>query len=290
MLSVSGTTPSSATVDPDVVHHRWTGPLVVLIAATLLVVGLADVQVAHRRSTVERSLATVRVAAARVPDHLAVGDGDAVRADLDLLIRSAKVTRAGSSGLGWAVADRTDLGGDRIAAVRRADRQASVLAAAAVRLRTELTPLTQDPAAVSLDDLDALARGLSRYATAARRSGDPSVVDLERAAAAAGLLPDLAGAEGPREWTVCRASSEACTRATVDAGSTTDARPRSSGSSGADLLVVGRPARAIFPPAGGWNAASAFAMLYNLDARTVTVHSVIGTEQRTIDELSRRNR
>ena len=334
MLSVSdtplsvndGTATTSTTVGPHYPeaksfnHRRLGGSAVILIALTLLVVGVANVQVARQRSTVEAGLATARVAASRIPDHLAAGDGDAVRADLDLLVRSANVARAGSSGFSWAVADRADLNGAQVRAVRRDSRRASELAGAAVRLKAALGPLTgtvssdptrgtsapDGPAGAAdlqaLDDLDGLARGLSRYATAARRSGDPSAADLDRAAVAAGLLPGLAGADGPRSWTVCRVATGPCRRITLSAATvsaaTSVARPGSATPpgrhwvAGEDLLVVGLPGRALFPDTGAWNAAPAFTLLYNLapgrGTPTVTVRSSIDSEQLAIDHLSHR--
>lgn len=335
MLSVSdtplsvndGAVSTSATIGPDypqargLNHRRRAGSAVILIALALLVVGVANVQVARQRSTVETSLATARVAAARIPDHLAAGDGDAVRADLRLLIHSAQVAQAESGGLSWPVADRADLNGAQVKAVRRDSRRASALAAAAVRLEAALGPLTSaassdptrgtsapdGPAGAAdlqaLDDLDELARGLSRYATAARRSGDPSTADLDRAAVAAGLLPSLAGGDGPRSWTVCPVATGPCRRTTISAATvgtaTTVGRPGSATPpgrrwvAGEDLLVVGVQGRALFPHTGAWNATPAFTLLYNLGsgvaAPTVTVRSSIGPEQLAIDHLSHRS-
>jgi hypothetical protein len=324
MLSASETTVSNPVLAgsnlPGPGRHllrRIAAPAVVLSAGALLLVGIANVQVARERSTVERQLATARRAAARVPEHLASRDGNAVATDLDLLIRSAGSAHAGSNGLSWRLASRADLNGTEVRAVRRGTEQAATLAAAAVQLRTALGPLTagsdtqtldRPDAANALNDLDDLARGLSRYAEAARHGVDPATPALERAAVAAGLLPVLAGSEGPRTWTVCRAATGPCRRTTVTAaeaglsaavtrpgtGTTPGAAtpPGRPEAGGADLLVVGMDPSALFARPGKWDAAAVFHLLYHLDpglkVPLVTVRSAVGPEQQAIDGLSRR--
>jgi hypothetical protein len=319
MLSASETTLTNPAVagsnvpDPGRRHlvRRIAAPAVVLGAGALLLVGIANVQVARERSTVERQLATARVAAARVPEHLAAGDGNAVTADLDLLIRAAGRAQAGSNGLSWRLAARADLNGTEVRAVRRDAGRAATLASAAVLLRTALRPLSADSDTRTLDnpdeanplnDLDDLARGLNRYAEAARRSADPATPELERAAVAAGLLPVLAGSEAPRHWMVCRAATGPCRLTTVDAaeaGASAAVDPPGAATppgrhwvAGVDLLVVGMDSRALFARPGKWDAAAAFHLLYHLDPGTkvplVTVRSAVGTEQQAIDGLSHR--
>src|SRR5690349_16028413 len=89
----------SVSIGPDYPSSPWSGglghqarrfaaPFVVVCAVALVVVGVADVQVARDRNTVDRDLATARVAADRVAEHLASGDYEAVSRDLALLARS----------------------------------------------------------------------------------------------------------------------------------------------------------------------------------------------------------
>jgi hypothetical protein len=292
--------------------RRIAAPAVVLSAVALLLIGIANVQVARERDPVEQQLATARAAAARVPEHLAAGDGNAVAADLDLLIRSAGRAHARSNGLSWRLAARADLNGTQVGAVRRDTARAAALAAAGTPLRTALRPISADSdtrtladldEVNALNDLDDLARGLSRYAEAARRGVDPAAAELERAALAAGLLPALAGSEEPRTWTVCRAATGPCRRTTVtaaDAAASVPVPPPGTATppgrhwvAGVDLLVVGTDSRVLFPRPGAWDAAAAFHLLYHLEpgikVPLITVRSAVGTEQQAIDGLSHRN-
>jgi len=292
--------------------RRIAAPLMVLSAVALLLVGVANVQVARDRDAVDQDLATARVAASRVAEHLSSADVDALGADLDLLARSGIEAQTDSRGIGWAVADRADLGGGQIRALRRDVAQIAALAAEAGPLRKELAPLiSADMAGASmigpegpngLNALDDLARGLNRYATAAERGADPSAAVMGRAALAAGVLPTLAGAEGPRIWTVCQAISGPCLQVRV-----ADARPGTPVPSpapgtasppgrrwaaGVDLLVVGVDPSSLFKQRGSFDTAAVFDLLYHLDqdpgsGPAVTVRSAVDLEQQAIDLLSR---
>jgi hypothetical protein len=284
----------------------------VLSAVGLLLVGVANVQVARERDAVDRNLATARVAASRVVEHLSTADVDALDADLDLLARSGIEAQTGSGGIGWAVADRADLGGGQIRTLRREITRISALASEAGPLRSELAPLrSTDPASTStigpegpngLNALDDLARGLNRYATAAERGADPSAAVMGRAALAAGVMPTLAGAEGPRIWTVCQATTGPCLQVRV-----ADARPGKPTPSpapgtasppgrrwaaGVDLLVIGVDPSSLFKQRGSLDTAAVFNLLYHLgrvqgSGPAVTVRSAVDLEQQAIDQLSR---
>src|SRR4051812_7089218 len=49
--------------------RRLAAPVVVVCAIALVIIGVANVQVAHDRNAVERNLATARVAATRASEH-----------------------------------------------------------------------------------------------------------------------------------------------------------------------------------------------------------------------------
>jgi hypothetical protein len=286
-------------------------PIVVLAALALLGIAVANVQVARERDGVARDLATARVAAARVADHLTT-DVDALEADLDLLMRSGNRARAGSTGPGWAVADRADLGRGQVRTLRRDITRIGPLVDAAAPLREALSPLlgpgtegasmTGPEGPSGLNALDDLARGLSRYATAAERAADPNAAALARAALAAGMLPALAGGEGPRSWTVCREAAGPCFRVKVTearSGTPVPSPARGTASppgrrwaAGVDVLVIGVEPDTLFRPGGRFDPAAAFALLLQLDRGrgaepAVTMRSAVGPEQQAIDQLGR---
>ncbi|HST84675.1 MAG TPA: hypothetical protein VLL08_23255 [Kineosporiaceae bacterium] len=299
-------------------HHarRIAAPFVVVCAVALVVVGVADVHVARDRNEVDRDVATARVAADRVADHLAGGDYEAVGNDLDLLARAGTNARSGSVGFGWTVADRSDLFGGQVRDLRREAARIATLAAQAGPLRAALAPLLTNTAASEtaasgttasgtaisgatasgLYALDDLARGLSRYATAAERGGDPSAPAIGRAALVAGMLPALAGADGPRTWTICRVAAGPCFWINVtDARSSapmaevapgTVSPPGRRWAAGVDVMVVGVDPSAIFTPNGSFDAAAVFDLLYHVDS--ATVRSAVASEQQAIDRLSHR--
>ncbi len=314
---------TSTSIGPDYPESGWsgrslarwvrriTGPVIVLCAGTLVVVGVADVHVARDRSGVDRDLATARVAASRVEDHLATGDIQALGGDLKLLARSGTAARTGAVGVGWTVADRADLFGGQVRTLRRDTARIATLAAEARPLRDSLAPLLApgtDTLAADPDDpnelhaLDTLARGLNRYATAAERSADPSAPAMRRAALAAGMLPTLAGSEGPRIWTVCQAATGPCfwtkvssARAGTPVASVapgTISPPGRRWAVGVDLLVIGVDLGTLFTQPGAFDAAAAFDLLYHLGSGegtakgTVTVRSAVPSEQQAIDRLS----
>jgi hypothetical protein len=322
MLPASST--GSTSIGPDYPERGWSGhslehsarriaaPCVVLCALVLLVVAVADVQVARDRNAVDRDLATARVAAARVAEHLIAGDVEALGRDLSLLARSGQAARSGSVGFGWTIADRADLIGGHVRILRRDTARIATLAAAAGPLRDSLSPLlppgaagTDSPAMTGpegptgLFALDDLARGLNRYATAAERSVDPSAPVMGRAALATGLLPALAGAEGPRTWTVCRAAAGPCHSITVTDARSSDpvaSRP----AAGDDVLVIGVEPGALFQT-GSFDAAAIFNLLFHLGSESpaellgsptarsgpsVTIGSVVATEQQAITALT----
>jgi hypothetical protein len=300
--------------------RRFAAPLVVLSAGALLVVGVANVQVARQRDDVDRDLAAARVAASRVAEHLSTGDLDALDGDLELLARAGVAAVNGSTGFGWAVADRADLGPAQVRSLRRDTARMAGLATEAVALRDRLTPLTTPgPAGASmigpegpngLYALDDLARGLNGYASAAERIDDPSAAVLGRSALAAGTLPGLAGADGPRIWTVCRVAGGPCVRVKVADARSGSLVPRPVPSAvptsvpgstsppgrrpvmGVDVLVVGVDPVTLFPHHGGFDTAAIFDLLYHLNSAprsspTVTIRSAVDTEQQAIDLLSR---
>lgn len=300
--------------------RRFGAPLVVLSAAALLVIGAANVQVARERDGVDRDLATARTAASRVALHLSSGDLDALDGDLELLARSGTDAAHVSAGLDWAVADRAGLGPAQIHSLRRDTVRMAALATEAQALRDRLTPLvasgtvgasmTGPEGPNGLYALDDLARGLNDYATAAEQIADPSASVLGRAALTAGMLPGLAGADGPRNWTVCRAAGGPCVRVKVTDARSGTLRPRSVPSSaptsvpgrtsppgrrpamGVDLLVIGIAPATLFPQRGSFDTAAIFDLMYHLnrDPRSrpaATIRSAIGTEQQAIDLLSR---
>jgi hypothetical protein len=281
---------------------------------------VANVRVAHDRNAVERDLATARVAATRVSEHLAAGNIEALDADLELLARAGTQARAGSVGFRWAVADQADLvnrDGREIRGLRRDTVRIAALATAARSLRSELAPLqtrTDTPGTTgsTLYALDDLARGLSRYATAARRATDPSAPTLEHAALAAGLLPTLAGEEGPRVWTVCRETTGPCGQIKVADGRSeapvasaapgTASPPGRRWGAATDVLVIGVHPDELFQHPGRFDAAAIFDLLYGLGSGAragdsevvrgprigppVTIRSVVGPEQLAINQLS----
>jgi hypothetical protein len=277
-------------------------------AAALFLVAIANVQVARGRDAVEVQLAKAREATARVPLDLTIGDPRALAGDLDILQKSSARAHRGSAGLLWTVAGHANLNGGSLRTVRQEARRSVVLAAAAGPLQGSLAPLTPlgdlpgsaplsaapGPGPDELDQLDDLARGLNRYATAAIRVDDPSAPALERAALAAGLLPSLAGAEQPRTWTVCRTEPGPCTSVTVSSGrlgptETTNPDPRTR-----DLLVLGVDPDDVFGPVTArqqrrWDASTMFALLYHLGPASISVHSVVGVEQAAIEQLAGRS-
>jgi hypothetical protein len=304
----NGLASRSVSIGPDYPSSRWSGgfghharrigaPFVVVCALALVVVGVADVQVARDRNTVDRDLATARVAADRVAEHLAGGDYEAVSSDLALLARSGTDAGVGSVGFGWTVADRSDLFGGQVRDLRREAARIATLAAQAGSLRAALTPLLAGtPDRNRLDALDELARGLNRYATAAERAGDPSAPAIGRAALAAGMLPALAGAEGPRTWTVCRVATGPCfwinvteARASAPVAEVapgTVSPPGRRWAAGVDVMVVGVDPGALFPANRAFDATAVFDLLYH--AEPATVRSAVATEQQALDQLSHR--
>jgi hypothetical protein len=291
---------------------RLGAPLVVLTAAALLLVGTANVEAARGREAVERQLHEAHASAARIPQQLATGNTEALAADLDALSRSSRQAQRGSGGLLWAVASGADPTGRSVNAPRHEARRIALLATAAEELRRSLTPLEpldQDvpepiagtdagtggaiTGADELDQLDDLARGLSRYAAAALRVDDPSAPALERAALAASLLPTLAGAEQPRTWTICRNRVGPCTRVTITS-SRLGQLSKASGppdSRGADLTLLGVGPDDVFAPAAGgqtrrWSARVLFGLLYRLGGPSITLSSVVAVEQHALDQLA----
>jgi hypothetical protein len=286
-------------------------PLVVLAAAGLLLIGVANVEVARGRDAVELQLAEARAATARVPQQLASGDTAGLATSLATLDRSSASADHGSAGFLWAVAGRANLNGGALRAVRRNAHSSATLAVAAAALHRSLAPLgplrpldsaaSSAPAADStdpgrLDQLDDLARGLSGYATAAIRVDDPSAPALKRAALAAGLLPNLAGAEQPRTWTFCGRQAGPCTEVTIDSGrlgplTISADGPDRSDPTPSDLLVIGAGPDDVFGPSTGrqggrWDVPSMFGLLYHLGEASITVHSVVGVEQQALDQLT----
>lgn len=323
MLSVSSpAVANQVTFGPDFPAgptggRRLAAPALMLGTIALGLLALGQVEVAHERGAVELELAGARTAATLVATHLQTGDGEALGADLDRLTRSAEAAGSGSSGINWRMAAILGPHRDQIRALRRDAERVQTLAAAAGPLRDTLAPLVTVPGATPssaagvsrLYALDDLARSLSRYATAAGRSGDPSAAALEDSAVAAGLLPGLAGADGPRDWTVCRAAAGPCIRVSV-----TNARsgaPRVTENQGPvsppgrrwsadlDLLVIGVDPGALFQTGGTLDAAAVFGVLSDLrpadpagsgtgaEATSVTVRSAVPAEQLVIDRLSR---
>lgn len=299
--------------------RRVVAPFVALSVVALLVTGVANLQVARDRNGVVRDLVTARGAAAGVAEHLTQPDIEALTGDLDLLAHSGANARSGSAGFGWAVAAQADLGGAQVRALRRDTARIAVLAAEAEALRDALAPLVASETAFTseavmsgpvradgLHALDDLARGLNRYATAAERSDDPSAPVIGRAALVAGMLPALAGSEGPRVWTVCRVAAGPCTRVKVSDARTgtpmasavpgTTSPPGRRWAAGVDVLVIGIDPGALFKQTGNFNAAGVFDLLYGLVAPgtalasgpSVTIRSAAVGEQQTIDRLSRR--
>jgi hypothetical protein len=294
-------------------------PLMVLAAAALFVIAVANVQVARGRNAVELHLDEANAAATAVPEHLASVDIEALSLDLDRLDSSSALAERGSSGFLWAVAGRANPGGGWLRTLRRQARDSVTLAAAATPLRASLTPLTgsderrtavsgnpNDPAGPvgpdELGQLDDLARGLSRYASAARAVNDPSAPALGRAALAAGLLPTLAGAEQPRTWTICRTETGPCQSATVTVGRLGPADSTAGNTAGStagrvnprtrDLLVIGLDPDDVFRPAAAgqprhWDVPTMFGLLDDLGPVPITVHSVVRVEQQAIDQLAR---
>jgi hypothetical protein len=283
-------------------------PLVVLAAAGLLLIGVANVEVARGRDAVELQLAQARAATARVPLQLTAGDTTALATSLATLERSSAAADHASAGLLWAVAGHANLNAGALRAVRQNARSSATLGEAAAVLRGSLAPLMPERGAAStapaadaigpgrLDQLDDLARGLSGYATAAIRVDDPSAPALERAALAAGLLSNLAGAQQPRTWTFCGTQAGPCTEVTVRSGrlgpitSSADGPDRSDPKP-SDLLVVGAGPDDVFGPptrrkGGQWDAASMFGVLYHLGPASITARSVVGVEQQALEELA----
>jgi len=298
---------SSWPTGPQLWRHlrRVAVPVGVPVAIALLLVAAASLEVTRDRPGVERDLATARVAAARASDHLTGGDTGALDLDLDLLVRSAGRAQAGSDGLSWAVADRVELGGGPIRSTRRDAARIVQLADAAGPLRDSLAPLARSgtgPASIAGPDgltaLDDLARAVSRYATAAERGADPSAAAINRAAVTAGMLPALAGGDGPRVWTVCPQATGPCERIKVIAGRSgtptpspglgTASPPGRRWAAGVDVLVIGVEPGALFPEPGRFDPAAVFQLLLQADRdAAITVRSGVGAEQQAIDQLAR---
>jgi hypothetical protein len=231
----------------------------VALAGTLvagLLATAADVRVGRERPAVTQDLAAARAAATVVAARLsdATGSGttrprgagkagsagcpepcrDSARPALEALGRAGSRAARNAGRLRWQVASWTGADPGAVSAVRREARRAGTLAEAARQLTAVLGPLEDgrgDGAA-----LDDLARGLSRYTSAAERAGAPGQDDLERASVAAGLLTGLSGADRPRTWLLC-SPSRRCSRLRVDGGEVTRRREGELTSSPHDLVV-----------------------------------------------------
>ena len=283
---------------------RLIGPLVVLAALALMIIAIANVQVARRRATVERELGLAHSASAALPRDLAAANPTAVTGDLRLLTQSSAAARRQSDGVLWELAGRVDPGGRQLAAIRRDVQHSATLAAAGDPLGRALAPLSENAGSTGtgpadLTALDDLARGLSTYTSAAFEVGDPSGPALARSTMAAGLLPDLLGAETSRSWTICRTTTGPCVSTTLTSGllgpiAATPAGPTQTHDS--DLLIVGLDPASLFtgstPPGGppALRLPAVFALLCRLTPATggprLSVHSVVEQEQYTLSRLA----
>ena len=283
---------------------RFVGPLVVLAALVLMIIAIANVQVARRRTTVERELRTAHAAGAAVPNDLAAAHPAAVTTDLRALNESSAAARRESDGVLWELVSRVDPGGRQLAAIRRDVRHTATLSAAGGPLSRALAPLTEnagsaDTGPADLPALDDLARGLSTYTSAAFEVGDPSGPALARSTMAAGLLPDLLGAETSRTWTICRTTTGPCVSTTLTSGllgpiAATPAGPTQTHDS--DLLIVGLDPASLFAvgttpgdrPA--LRLPAVFALLCRpapaTGAARLRIHSVVQQEQYTLRQLA----